>query len=98
MNNPHKLAHHSRNTAMFCMDYMFMIKTPDDEQLMHPMLVVEEHVTDGIWALPVIRKGTFKNNIIKQVVNILNSVGSPKIIIKTDQEPATVDIQNEVRK
>ena len=40
-NNPHKLTHHFRGVAMFCMDYMYMTKKPDEEQLMHPILVIK---------------------------------------------------------
>ena len=29
---------------------------------------------------------------------MINSIGAPKIIIKTDQEPAIIDVQREVRK
>ena len=38
-----------------------------------------------------------KNNIVKQVIEVINSVGSPKIILKSDQEPAIVDLQKEVK-
>ena len=41
-NNPHKLTHHFRGVAMFCMDYMYMTKKPDEEQIMHPILVIKE--------------------------------------------------------
>ena len=40
----------------------------------------------------------FRDPVVKRVVEIINSVGSPKIIIKSDQEPAIVDLQKEVRK
>ena len=98
MNNPHKTVYHSRNVAMFCMDYMFMNEKPNEEDRMYPILVVKERITNGIWALLVIRKGVYKSNIVKRVVEIINSIGSPKIIIKSDQEPAIVDSQKDVRK
>ena len=37
MNAPHKTKHHSRDTAMFCMDYMFMTEKPSEDDLMHPI-------------------------------------------------------------
>ena len=92
------MKHHSRTSAMFCMDYMYMTKKPSEEELMHPILVIKERVTDGVWAVPLIRKGTFKSNVVSQVTSIINSVGSPKVIIKSDQEPSMVDIQMETRK
>ena len=83
---------------MFCMDYMFMTQKPNNEDLMHPILVIKEKISNGVWALPVVRKGAYKSHIVKRVVDVINSVGSPKIIIKTDQEPAIVDLQKDVRK
>ena len=68
MNNPHKMKHHSRTSAVFCMNYMHMTKKPNEEQIMHPILVVKERVTDGVWAIPVIRKGA-----VKQVIEIIVS-------------------------
>ena len=38
------------------------------------------------------------NNIVKRVTSIINSVGSPKVIIKTDQEPAMISLQQAIRK
>ena len=35
---------------------------------------------------------------LSQVISIINSVGSPKVIIKSDQEPSMIDIQMETRK
>ena len=66
MNAPHKTKYHSRDTAMFCMDYMFMTPKPSEDELMHPILVIKERITDAVWAIPVIRKGTFKNRIVKR--------------------------------
>ena len=83
---------------MFCMDYMFMTQRPNDEDLMYPILVIKERISNGIWALPVVRKGAYKSHVVKRVTEVINSVGSPKIIIKSTQEPAIVDLQKEVRK
>ena len=44
MNNPHKITHHFRGVAMFCMDYMYMTKKPDEEQIMHPILITKEKI------------------------------------------------------
>ena len=64
-NNPHRMAHHSRGVAMFCMDYMFMIQKPNSEDLMYPILVIKEKISNGVWALPVVRKGAYKSKIVK---------------------------------
>ena len=68
---------------MFCMDYMYMTKKPNEEEIMHPILVIKERMSDGVCALPVIRKGTYKTAIVHQIVNIIDSVGSPKVILKS---------------
>ena len=39
------------------LDYMYMTKKPDDEQLRHPILVIKEKITGGMWALATLRKG-----------------------------------------
>ena len=83
---------------MFCADYMYMTKKPDIDQLMHPTLVIRERTSGGTWALPTLRKGVNNNNIAKRIVEIIDSVGAYKVIIKTDQEPAIIDVQKEVRR
>ena len=80
MNNPHKMSHHSRNTAMFCMDYMYMTKKPDEEQMMHPILVMKERISGGTWALAALRKGAFQSKLVRRIIEIIDGVGSPKII------------------
>ena len=82
---------------MFSMDYMFMTQKPSTEDLMYQILVIKEKISNGTWALPVVRKGAYKSQIVKRVLEVINSVGSPKII-KSDQEPAIVDLQMDVRK
>ena len=61
-NNPHRSIHHVRQTELISGDYMYMMKQPDDEQLMHPILVLKARISGGVWALPVTRKGTYLNN------------------------------------
>ena len=97
-NHPHRKLDHVRQTEVISGDYMYMMKQPDDEQLVHPILVLKAKISGGVWALPVTRKGTYLNNVAERVARIINSIGAPKIIFKTDQEPAIVSIQKEVRK
>ena len=80
------------------MDYMYMNKNQIGEELFHPILVIKAKISGGVWALPVIRKGPYINNIVKRVVNIINSVGRPKIITDTDHELAMIALQHEIRK
>ena len=65
---------HFRDCASFSMDYMYMTSKPSEKEITHPILVIKERSSDGIWALPVIRKGTFKNNIVQRILKIIDSV------------------------
>ncbi len=65
---------------------------------MHPILVIKEKISGGTWALAAMRKGALQSQMVRRIIEIIDSVGSPKIIIKSDQEPAIVEIQREVRK
>ena len=72
-NNPHRTLHHSRGVAMFCMDYMFMTQKPSEEDLMYPTLVIKEKISNGVWALPGIRKGAYKSKSVKRVTEVIVS-------------------------
>lgn len=80
------------------MDYMFMSRNPDHEDRKCPILVIKERQSGGVWSLAVVRKGAKDDNIINRVCNIINDIGAPKLIIKSDQEPAMIDLKNEIRK
>ena len=97
-NNPHKKVKHVRQTEIFSMDYMYMTSKPNAEEIAHPILVIKARISGGVWALPVTRKGPYLNNIVERVNEIITSVGCPKIILKTDQEPAMISLQKEIRK
>ena len=75
-----------------------MTSKPTDEEIAHPILVIKGRISGGVWALPVTRKGPYLNNVVQRISNIITSVGCPKVIIKSDQEPAMIAIQKEVRK
>ena len=83
---------------MFSIDYMYMTTKPTKEEIAHPILVMKARISEGVWALPVTRKGPYLNNIVQRVNYIITSVGCPKVIIKSDQEPAIVDLQKDIRK
>ena len=83
---------------MFSLDYMYMTAKPTKEELAHPILVIKARISKGVWALPVTRKGPYLSNIVQRINNIITSVGCPKMILKSDQEPAMIALQKEVRK
>ncbi len=74
------------------------MKNQNDAEIAHPILVIKARMSKGVWALPVTRTGPYRTNIIQRVMAIINSIGSPKIIIKTEQEPAMTTMQSELRK
>ncbi len=55
-------------------------------------------MSGGVWSLPELCKGTYLNNVVQRVVGIITSVRSPKIVLKSDQEPAMISLQKEIRK
>ena len=97
-NAPHKKIQHMRQTEIFSLDYMYMTSKPTSEELAHPILVIKARISKWVWALPVTRKGPYLSNIVQRVNNIITSVGCPKIILKSDQEPAMISLQKEIRK
>ena len=82
---------------MFSIDYMYMTAKPTKEEIAHPILVIKARISEGVWALPVTRKGPYLNNIVQRVNNIITSVGCPKMIIISDQELAMIALQKEIR-
>ena len=97
-NKPHKITDHQRESETISMDYMYMTSKPADQEKAHPILVLKSKIAGGVWSLPVTRKGPYLTNIVERVTNIINSIGAPKLIIKSDQEPAMKSMQVEVRK
>ena len=81
---------------MFRLDYMYMTSKPNEEEL--AILVLKGRISEGVWALPVTRKGPYLTNIVQRVNKIITSVGCPKVMIKTYQEPAIISLQKEIRK
>ena len=60
------------------MDYMFMTDKPTDIDAVHPILVIKARISGEAWALPVLRKGPYLTNIVKRVMNIINSIRGSK--------------------
>ena len=98
--NPlHKRNTNEREFPSFHMDYMFMSPNVFDEQSNFPILVLKEKTTGGVWAIPVMRKGiNGGDQVVERLVKIIADFGSPKAILKCDQEPAIKDLQKETRK
>ena len=98
-NTPHHRSQHKRNLPMFSMDYMYMTgHSRNNGEHTYPTLVIKERSTGGIWALSGIQKGVQSKHLITRVAKIINALGAPQVIIKSDQEPATINIQQNIRK
>ena len=99
-NQPHKKHNSKRECTVFSMDYMFMGNKDREEIGKYPVLVIKERKSGGVWALATEKKGPSDKNIIKRIVKVISEVGDkdPLVIIKSDQEPAMIAIQKEVRK
>ena len=80
------------------MDYMYMTSKPNESEIVHPILVMKARISGGVWSLPVTRKGPYLTNIVERVTKVINSIGAPKVVIKSDQEPAMKSMQLEIRK
>ena len=72
-------------------------RTADDTP-MHPTLVIKERETGGIWALSGLQKGVHSKHLVTRINKIIDSMGTPHVILKSDQEPAMVSLQQEVRR
>ena len=48
INRPHKKVNNQRSCAHFSMDYMYKTEKPDEEDLMHPILVIKERMSGGV--------------------------------------------------
>ena len=103
-NQPHKQGQgESGLIPIVCMDYMFMNssgkepKEGEEEEKGMPTLVIKDESTKVIEAHIVPRKGG-NNHAITTVVNVLNSLGHKKIILKSDQEPSIMKLKEAVKR
>ena len=79
------------------MDYMYM--TSKDQDKMTPILVIKDMKSKRIFAHAVARKGASNRWIVRKIVDDLDQLGYgwTKVLIRSDQEPALLDVKNGVR-
>eukprot|EP00973_Karenia_brevis_P009811 1326112-Karenia_brevis.AAC.1 len=67
---------------------------------MSPILVVKDMKSKSIFAHAVSRKGTSNKWVVKKLVDDLDSLGYgwTKVVIRSDQEPALVDVKEDLRR
>ena len=68
------------------------------DNLADPVLVMTESESGGVWALPVKRKGNYTSYISSRIANIIEKVGYARCVLKSDQEPAIMDVTKEVKR
>ena len=78
-----------------CMDYCFMGQ--DDEHEKMAILVIVDKRTKTKFSHYVSKKGVSHDWIIGRVIKDIESLGYGKIILKCDQEPALVDLQEAIK-
>ena len=76
------------------MDYMYLNEKGDTKNC--PILVVHDSVGEGVWAIPVHKKGD-DSYAKKRVCGVIRRLGYSKIVIMSDQEFALADLEEQVR-
>ena len=72
------------------MDYCFM---GQDESKTLPILVLKDHRHKVVFSNVVPSKGTQHDYCVKQLHHNISQMGYPKLLLKTDQEPAILDLR-----
>ena len=85
-----------RSSCPICsIDKMFL---NGKDNLADPVLVMTESESGGVWALPVKRKGNYTTYISSRIANISEKVGYARCLLKSEQEPAIMDVTTEVKR
>ena len=79
------------------MDYMFM--SSRDQDKMSPILVIKDMKSKRIFAHAVPSKGAANQWVVKKVVDDIDQLGYgwTRVLIRSDQEPALLDVKRQVR-
>ena len=79
------------------MDYMFM--SNKDKDKVSPILVIKDMKSKSIFAHAVSRKGTSDGWIVKKIIDDINGLGYgwTRIVIRSDQEPALLQVKSDIR-
>ena len=97
MQNPPHQSHTggAHDVPEVALDYCFLAKDTSDKSL--TVLVIKDRNSRAILAHPVLCKGRQHSGTVEQAVCSIRRLGHQhKVILKTDNEPALVDLRNEV--
>jgi hypothetical protein len=82
-----------KHIPVISVDYMYMNDNIEDKN--NPILVVHDGESEGVWAIFARKKG--ESSYVKhRLANIIRRLGYAKVIIKSDQEPAIKNMENQV--
>ena len=89
-----------RGHATVCMDYAELggAKNQQDRSDVRKILVGRDRWTKMIFGHLVKRKGVGDDLIVKKVLKSISETGHVKVVVKTDGEPAIVQLQEEIIK
>eukprot|EP00969_Alexandrium_andersonii_P149000 6588746-Alexandrium_andersonii.AAC.1 len=82
----------TRSAPEVAMDYCFFTKDASETSL--TVLVLKDRDSQAILAHPVLRKGCLHEDTVDQAVSSIHRLGHLyKVLLKTDDEPALVDLR-----
>ena len=73
---------------------MYLNEKSDDAN--HPILVLHDSQSEGIWAIFARKKGD-SDYVVKKVAEIIKRLGYSKIVLKSDQEPAIRNLEGKTQ-
>lgn len=82
-----------RHIPVISMDYMYLNEKSDEANC--PILVIHDSHSEGVWAVFSKRKGD-NSYVIKRVIGIIKRLGYSKIVLKSDQEPALRQLEENI--
>ena len=91
----HHVSPNSENAvAVYAIDYAYL-SSDADEQRASPILIGRDSITKWTDADVLPSKGTSHEHSIRTLVNNVRNTGHIKVIIKSDNEPAIVDLKHQ---
>ena len=96
-NPPHHKAEEEEEEAtvsQICCDYCFMRDSPGGDAV--ATLCAKDRDTKVIFAIPCPGKGGGHEWAVEQLTKVIKKLSHGKCILKTDQEPALLNLVNEV--
>ena len=78
-------------------DYCTLGEDEQDKDDAQPCIVARDKWTGMIWALLVTKKGCGDDQVVKQLTKFIDSLGYTTMELKSDGEPALVEVMKHVK-